>query len=889
MAEQAISGLAGLLRQLRAEAELTQQELARAAGMSPRSVSDLERGINRTARHDTAVRLADALGLAEPARSLFVAAARGRIQAAQVLAAERGQGESPAAAGGMHGFAPALTSFIGRAVPLREVAGLLEQHRLVTVTGPGGAGKTRLAGQVAQQVAPRFADGAWLAELALVRDPVQVAAAVAAALGVRDQPGVPAAEAVVRALARQQLLLVLDNCEHVIGATVQLCAALLAACDDVRVLATSREPLAVAGEARYRLGPLTLPGPGQTGDCIGSEAVALFADRARSADAHFTLDEQTAAGVARLVTRLDGMPLAIELAAARVEALGASQLLDRMDDRFALLAGGDRLAPSRQRSLTATVEWSYRLLDEAGRRVFRAVSVFPGQFTLQAAEAVAGPGTGPAVLRLVDCSLLSPPQAGPDGRARYVMLETLRTYGAGLLAAVGEEDAAAAALAGWALGVAEQSAAGLESSTGEADAARRLDAEDATMRHALAWGMGNDREAALRLAAALAPWWLLRGRLPGVYPLLAELAGYAEPGSDRWCTAQQLAGWAARFSSDWAGALRHFTAVCDATADQPPSRALVGALTGRSAALGDLSHIPEAAEDARRALAIAGEMGYPSGEVHALVHLAFTAVAAGDAGEAVRLALQAAQVQGDVAPAIARWCSAVLTVALIQAGDFAAAEPACAAALAACRDAGDLVNQPFLLYRMVLLDLRAGRAGDAAAHLREAIQLDLRTGAMSWDPLDVCGHLCAATGRPAEAVTAWAASTALNPHMDWPVVARRREEPLLAARQALGPARARAAEQRGASMSMATAAEYALLLADAPGPRQPAAPRLGRLSARERELVTLVAQGATNTQIADRLFISVRTVGSHLDRIRDKTGCRRRADLTRLALSEGLV
>jgi non-specific serine/threonine protein kinase len=891
MAERATPGLAGLLRQLRAEAELTQRELAKAAGVSPRSVSDLERGINRTARHDTAVRLAGALGLAEPARSLFVAAARGRIQAAQVLAAGRGQapGGSPAAAGGMHGFAPALTSFIGRDGPLREVAGLLEQHRLVTVTGPGGAGKTRLAGRVAWQVAARFADGAWLAELAPVRDPEQVAAAVAAALGVRDQPGVPAAEAVVRALARQQLLLVLDNCEHVIGAAALLCAGLLAACDDVRVLATSREPLAVAGEARYRLGPLTLPGPGQTGDCDGSEAVALFADRARSADAHFTLDEQRAARVARLVTRLDGMPLAIELAAARVEALGTSQLLDRMDDRFALLAGGDRLAPSRQRSLAATVEWSYRLLDETGRRVFRAVSVFPGPFTLQGAEAVAGLGAGPAVLHLVDCSLLSPPQAGPDGRARYVMLETLRTYGAGLLAVAGEEDAAAAALAGWALGVAEQAAAGLESSTGEADAARWLDAEDATVRQAMAWGMGHDRESAQRLAAALATWWVLRGRLPGVYPLLAELAGYAEPGSDRWCTAQQIAGWAARFSSDLAGALRHFTAVCDAMADRPPSRALAGALTGRSAALGDLGQIAEAAEDARRALAIAGEVGYPSGEVHALVHLAFTAVAAGDAGEAVRLARQAAQVQGDVPPAIARWSSAVLTVALIQAGDFAAAEPACAAALAACRDAGDLVNQPFLLYRMVLLDLRAGRAGDAAAHLREAIRLDLRTGAMSWDSLDVCGHLCAATGRPAEAVTAWAASTALIPR-DWPVVARRREEPLRAARQALGPARARAAEQRGTAMSLATAAEYALLLTEDPGPRQtPDAAGLGRLSARERELVTLVAQGATNAQIADRLFISVRTVSSHLDRIRDKTGARRRADLTRLALSAGLV
>jgi DNA-binding CsgD family transcriptional regulator len=232
----------------------------------------------------------------------------------------------------------------------------------------------------------------------------------------------------------------------------------------------------------------------------------------------------------------------------------------------------------------------------------------------------------------------------------------------------------------------------------------------------------------------------------------------------------------------------------------------------------------------------------------------------------------------------------VLTVALIQAGDFAAAEPACAAALAACRDAGDLVNQPFLLCRMVLLDVRAGRAGDAAAHLREAIRLDLRTGAMSWDPLDVCGHLCAATGRPAEAVTAWAAWAGLNPRVDWPGDARLREEPLRTARQALGPARARTAEGRGAAMSLETAAEYVLLLTEDPGPRQaPAAPGLGALSARERELVTLVAQGYTNAQIAARLYISAHTVRSHLDRIRDKTGARRRADLTRLALAEGLI
>ena len=334
------------------------------------------------------------------------------------------------AAGGVHGFPAVLTSFVGRAGPVREVAVLLEQYRLVTVTGPGGAGKTRLAGEVAGQVAGRFEDGVWLAELAMVRDPEQVAAVVAVALGVREQPGVPAAVTLARVLARQQLLLVLDNCEHVLGAAAELCAELVAACDDLRILATSREALRVEGEARYRLGPLAVPDPDDLADAAGAEAVVLFADRARQADAHFVLDGRTGPEVARLVARLDGMPLAIELAAARVEALGVSQLLARLDDRFALLASGDRLAPSRQRSLAATVEWSYQLLDEHERRAFRAVSVFPGPFTLEGAEAVAGTGAGLAVLRLVDCSLLAPPRTGVDGRPRYVMLDTLRAYGA---------------------------------------------------------------------------------------------------------------------------------------------------------------------------------------------------------------------------------------------------------------------------------------------------------------------------------------------------------------------------------------------------------------------------------------------------------------------------
>jgi predicted ATPase/DNA-binding CsgD family transcriptional regulator/transcriptional regulator with XRE-family HTH domain len=895
MAEQATPGFAGLLRQLRAEAQLTQQELAKAAGLSPRSVSDLERGINRTARQDTAIQLAGALGLAEPARSVFVAAARGRIQAGQVLAARRGQapGEPPAEAGGLHGFVPALTSFVGRAGPVRAVAALLDRGRLVTVTGPGGAGKTRLAGQVATRVAGRFADGAWLAELAPVRDPALVPAVVAAALGVREQPGLSAAGALARVLARQQLLLVLDNCEHVIGAAAELCAGLLAACDEVRVLATSREPLAVAGEARYRLAPLALPDPDDLAEAARAEAVALFTDRARSADARFALTGETTPIVAGLVARLDGMPLAIELAAARVESLGVTQLLDRIDDRFALLTGGDRMAPSRQRSLAATVDWSYRLLEEHERRVFRAVSVFPAGFTLEAAEAVAGPGAGPAVLRLVDCSLLSPPQAGPDGRLRYVMLETLRAYGAGQLAEAGEQEQAEAALARYALGVAGQAAAGLQAGIGESAAARWLDAEDTITRQVLTWALRHDAALALRLAVTLAPWWQLRGRLAGQYPLLRRAAECAGTASHRWCAAQIWLGWAARSSADLAGALGHFTAARDAAAGRPPSRALASALASRSSVLRLMGRTAEAAGEARRSLALARQIGDPAGELLALTELSLDTDYAGDHAEAVRLARQAGQITAGIPGGFARTSSYVLTIVLADAGNLAEAKRAGTAGLARARDAGDLSNQANLLPRIADLDLRAGRTGDAAAHLRDGLQIAARTGI--WFELrtgiSLCGNLCAATGRAAEALTLWAACAAADRPGEltepaWFVL--RREEQMREARLALGPGRARAAEDRGAAMSLATAAEYALMLTD-PGPPQPAAPPLGPLSVRERELVTLVARGRTNAQIAAQLYISVRTVGSHLDRIRDKTGCRRRADLTRLALTTGLV
>ena len=446
----------------------------------------------------------------------------------------------------------------------------------------------------------------------------------------------------------------------------------------------------MAGEARYRLAPLALPDPDDLAEAARAEAVALFTDRARSADARFALTGETTPTVARLVARLDGMPLAIELAAARVEALGVAGLLDRIGDRFALLTAGDRGAPDRHRSLAATVEWSYRLLDDRERRVFRAVSVFPGPFTLEAAEAVAGPGAGPAVLHLVDCSLLSPPRAGPDGRLRYVMLETLRAYGAGLLAEAGEQERAEAALARYALGVAGQAAAGLQAGPGESAAARWLDAEDATTRQVLTWAMVHDAAVALRLALALAPWWQLRGQLAGQYPLLRQAAEGAGTASGRWCAAQVWLGWAAWSSADLAAALGHFTAVRDAAADRPPSRALTAALAGRATALRQMGRAPEAAGDGRRALALARQIGDPAGELMALMDLSLDAAYAGHHDEAVRLARQAGQITAGIPGGLARTCSSVLTIVLADAGDLAEAARAGAAGLARARDAGDL-------------------------------------------------------------------------------------------------------------------------------------------------------------------------------------------------------
>jgi predicted ATPase/DNA-binding CsgD family transcriptional regulator/Tfp pilus assembly protein PilF len=336
-------------------------------------------------------------------------------------------------------------SFVGRERDLAELARLLGDVRALTLCGPGGIGKTRLALRLACELVPGFPDGAWLVELADTEDPSLVTRRVATALGVREEPDRPLAETLTEALRPRLLLLILDTCEHVVDSSATLVHQLLASCPGVRVIATSREPLRVRGETVWRVPPLALPAPAAefgAGELARHEAIRLFADRAAAVRPGFALDAANSAAVLRLCRTLDGMPLAIELAAARVGALSVEQIAARLGDRFQLLASGDRTAPRRQQTLRAAVDWSYELLTEPEQVLLRRLAVFSG-WNLEMAEQVCAVDAIPQdrvldlLAGLIDKSLVTL-EGEVDGNARYRLLDTIRDYAADRLNASGE-------------------------------------------------------------------------------------------------------------------------------------------------------------------------------------------------------------------------------------------------------------------------------------------------------------------------------------------------------------------------------------------------------------------------------------------------------------------
>ena len=407
---------------------------------------------------------------------------------------------------GVHNLPVQLTSLVGREAEIGDVRQLLADNRLVALTGAGGAGKTRLAVEIAARIAPEFGDGVWYVDLAPVTHPAVVPVTVARALGLPDQPGRSTMDTLLRFVRDRHMLVVLDNCEHVLDASAELVVALLAGAPGLTVLATSREPIGVSGEATWRVPSLS----------VADAAIELFADRARLAQTGFTISSDNAAVVAEICGRLDGMPLAIELAAARVRALSLAEILEGLHDRFRLLTGGARTAVRRQQTLRASVDWSHALLSEPERVLFRRLAVFLAGFDLDAAQAVAGGGDVERyqvldqLTLLVDKSLVVAENA--SGRTRYRLLETVRQYALEKLAESGEADAVRSRHRDHYTAM-----AALLDAPARTDHERRVEQAEEEMdnlRAAFVWSLETgDVGRSLELATSLQPLWFTRGRI----------------------------------------------------------------------------------------------------------------------------------------------------------------------------------------------------------------------------------------------------------------------------------------------------------------------------------------------------------------------------------------
>ena len=751
-----------------------------------------------------------------------------------------------------------LTSFIGRERDLQDLKGLLERSRLLTLTGPGGSGKTRLGLQLAAEVTGGFPDGVYFVALAPVGNPELVLSSIAQGIGLPDIGDRPLLDRLRSHLENARVLILLDNFEHLMAAApvvVQILQATVAP----RIVVTSRAPLHVSGEQEFEVLPLRVPDPHcvTVGAVACCESVRLFTERAQAVWPGFALDEENAALIAGIARRLDGLPLAVELAAARVKVLPPASLLARLERSLPVLVGGPRDLPQRQQTLRATIAWSYGLLGAAAGRLLAACSVFRGGISLEGAESVcaAAIDLGIEVLsgleELVDQSLLRRIGgfAGPGG-PRFGMLFMVREYAAERLAEMPVRARVGEAHAATFLALAE--AAGRElRGPGEREWLDRLETEHQNIRAALDWYQQHEPGDALRLAVAMSRFWGVRGHF-----------------------------------TEGRGRLKALLDVCrDGTSTR------VKALNGAASLAIDQGDHGQARDLLGESIRLSQELGYKRGEATALVFLGRSLIAGGrpaEAGPHVARALRLLDGRDD---------PAALAIALLYAGlaahftgQFEEARARYVRSVNLCRAAGFRSVGARSLQQLGKTRLELGDIRGARSALEDALPTCLELGDRWVVPIVMTGFagVAARTGRPRRALRLAGVALGLCEagQFSMPVPVEAELERWLApARKQLGSAAAKIMRE-GRRMSLAEAVSYAL--ADEPEDAWRSGPRR-TLTRRELEVASLVAQGLTNRSIAGQLHLSVRTVDTHVDHILTKLGFSNRAQLVAWAYESGLA
>ncbi len=757
-----------------------------------------------------------------------------------------------------------LTSFIGRDREISDLKHLLTtEARLLTLTGPGGSGKTRLALAAASAVAGHFEDGVWWVELAPLSDEHLVPQAVASVLRVQESPGRSLTGVLAEDLRDLEVLLVLDNCEHVVGACAELAYVLLRSSPGLRILTTSREALGIEGETHFAVPPLSSPGPHGTPlieELERIESVRLFVERARYKVPGFALGPENASSVAEVCSRLDGIPLAIELAAARVGALSVEQISGRIGRSLGLLSAGNRTSPERQRTLRGALDWSFDLLDEHESEVFGRLSVFAGGFTLDAAEAVCvGGRVEPEevldlLARLVEKSLVLATER--KGEARYRLLETIRQYALEKLRGSGEEPEARRRHADCFFGLVEEAEPQLKG-RGQVIWLERLETEHDNLRAAIRWLLQEgEAETVARLVWALWYFWYLRGHQSEGYRYTRE----------------------ALENKDELPVGPRAKALC----------ILAVMAYGRDSAQ-DSGELFEESEPLFR------QVGDKPGLAIALGGQGASALQQGDIGRATGLLEECIEVYRELGD---KWGMSETLVyqglVPLATGDYERARGYFEEALALSQELGNRHSGYLALHNLALMAQGEGDREQAVRLYAEGLRMAVEVG----DRADIAycleglAELAGERGEPYRAARLFGASEALLETVGTPLYAYASdrhsvEQAVSTLRSRLDEENFAAAWSEGRAMTQAEIIEYALATEQAhtSDEETPSSP----LSTREAEILVLVAEGLTNPQIAEKLYLSPRTVGQHLRSIYRKLGVSSRAAATTFAVEQGIL